>query len=181
VAEEKMKKDVVVVGLGNTLMADEGIGVHLVRRLSDEKLTAEHAETAEKKNEINSECSAASAVRKNVEFIDAGTGGMSLLHIISGRKKAIIIDCAVMGAEPGTIKRFSPEEAKSVKQLSHYSLHEADVLQIIEMSRKLGQCPEQIIIFGIEPQRIEPGRQLSQILSDRLIEYITTVEKELIA
>jgi Ni,Fe-hydrogenase maturation factor len=50
VAKEKMKKDVVVIGLGNVLMADEGIGVHLVRRLLDKKLTAEHAETAEKMN-----------------------------------------------------------------------------------------------------------------------------------
>ncbi len=151
-----MKKDTVVIGLGNTLMADEGIGCvivgHFISRL--EKYPG-------------------------IEFVDAGTGGMNLLHIISDRKKAIIIDCAVMGAEPGTIKRFTPEQAKSVKQLSHYSLHEADVLQIIEMSRKLGECPETIVIFGIEPARVEHGRKLSETLSRRLTEYIKTIEKEL--
>jgi hydrogenase maturation protease len=156
VAKEEMKKDVVVVGLGNTLMADEGIGCVIAGRFLSQQ---------EK--------------YPDVEFLDAGTGGMNLLHIISGRKKAIIIDCAMMGAEPGTIKRFTPQQAKSVKQLSHYSLHEADVLQIIEMSRKLGQCPQQIIIFGIEPQRIETGRGLSKRLTAGLPEYIKTIEREL--
>jgi hydrogenase maturation protease len=156
VAEDKMKKGIVVIGLGNTLMADEGIGCVIAVRFSGEQ---------EK--------------YPGVEFIDAGTGGMNLLHIISGRGKAIIIDCALMGTEPGTIKRFTPQQAKSVKQLSHYSLHEADVLHIIEMSRKLGECPQQIIIFGIEPQRVEPVRGLSERLSAELPEYIKTIEKEL--
>jgi len=156
VAKEKMKSDTVIVGLGNILMADEGIGC----------VIAGHLLSQQEKY-------------PGIEFVDAGTGGMNLLHIISGRKKAIIIDCAVMGTEPGTIKRFTPEQTKSIKQLSHYSLHEADVLQIIEMSRKLGQCPEQIIIFGIEPYRIESGRGLNKKLSAGLSEYIKTIEKEL--
>jgi hydrogenase maturation protease len=156
VAEEKMKKDVVVVGLGNTLMADEGIGC----------VIADHFLGQKEKY-------------PGVEFVDAGTGGMNLLHIISGRKKVIIIDCAVMGTEPGTIKRFTPEQGRSVKQLSHYSLHEADVLQIIEMARRLGECPETTVIFGIEPGRVEHGRELSEALSRRLSEYIKTIEKEL--
>ena len=151
-----MKKDTVVIGLGNTLMADEGIGCAVV------------ADFLSRKEDF-----------PGVEFVDAGTGGMNLLHIISGRKKAVIIDCAVMGAEQGTIKRFTPEEAKSIKQLSHYSLHEADVLQIIEMSRQLGECPETIVIFGIEPWSVEHGRELSEALSRRLSEYIKTIEKEL--
>jgi hydrogenase maturation protease len=156
VAKEKMKQDVVVIGLGNILMADEGIGCVIAGRFLSQQ---------EK--------------YPGVEFVDAGTGGMSLLHIISGRKKAVIIDCAVMGAEPGTIKRFTPDQAKSVKQLSHYSLHEADVLKIIEMARQLGQCPEKIVIFGIEPQRIQQGRELSKTLTTKLAGYAATIEQEL--
>jgi hydrogenase maturation protease len=156
VAKEKMKKDVVVVGLGNILMTDEGIGC----------VIAGHFISRQEKY-------------PGVEFVDAGTGGMSLLHIISGRKKVVIIDCALMGTEPGTIRRFTPEQVQSVKKLSHYSLHEADVLKIIEMARKLGQCPEEIVIFGIEPQRIQQGRELSETLSEKLTEYIKTIEKEL--
>lgn len=151
-----MKKDVVVVGLGNTLMTDEGIGSVVVGSF-----------LARQKD------------FPSVEFVDAGTGGMALLHIIAGRKKAILIDCAIMGTEPGTIRRFTPEEVKNIKQLSHYSLHEADVLKIIEMSRELGQCPQKIVIYGIEPKRVESGRQLSETLSARLPEYTETIADEL--
>jgi hydrogenase maturation protease len=170
----KIKNDIVVIGLGNTLMADEGIGCAVVAHFIDRQQEYPGVE----------HIAAVPAAAKQweyhgVEFIDGGTGGMKLLHIISGRKKVIIIDCAAMGTEPGTIKRFSPEQAKSVKQLSHYSLHEADVLQIIEMSRKLGECPETIVIFGIEPKSVEHGRELSEALSRRLSEYIETIEKEL--
>ncbi len=156
VAKEKMKKDVVVVGLGNVLMADEGIGCAIAGVLSARR-----------------------EEYPNVEFIDAGTGGMKLLHIIAGRKKVIVVDCALMRTKPGTIRRFTPEEVQSVKKLAHYSLHEADVLKVIEMSGKLGQSPQNIVIFGIEPQRIEPGRKLSETLSHRLPEYAATIEKEL--
>ena len=152
----EMKKDVVVIGLGNVLMSDEGIGCAIAGVLSARRQEY-----------------------PNVEFIDAGSGGMKLLHIISGRKKAIIVDCALMGTEPGTIKRFVPEDVQSVKKLSHYSLHEVDVLKIIEMSGKLGQSPDEVVIFGIEPQRIEPGRKLGETLSQRLPEYAATIEKEL--
>ena len=105
-----MKNETVVVGLGNTIMTDEGIGCAIVSHF------------AARQSEFD-----------KVDFIEAGTGGINLLHIISGRKKVILVDCALMGTEPGTIKRFTPEEVKSIKQLSHYSLHEVDVLQVIEM------------------------------------------------
>jgi len=150
------RKDVVVIGLGNLLLSDEGIGVHLVRRLSNrqDKFAA-------------------------VDFIDAGSAGLSLLHLIANRKKAIIIDCAQMDAEPGTMRRFTPDEVKSVKKLSHYSLHEADILQVINLSKQLGECPRETVFFGIEPASLKPGRDLSKTLSDKIDSYSTDICKEL--
>jgi len=137
-------------------MADEGIGVCLVERLAE-----------------------SAAAYPDVEFVDAGTGGLSVLYQLEGRRKAILIDCAYMGDEPGAIRRFVPEEARSAKVLAHQSLHEADLLRIIDMARKLGQAPEEIVIFGIEPQRIEPALGLSPILADRIEEYVTLLRQEL--
>jgi hydrogenase maturation protease len=156
-AKEKMNKDVVVLGIGNVLMSDEGIGPRLIEKLN--------------------------ACNENfpyADFIDVGTRSMSLLHLMADRKKAIIIDCALMGTSPGTIKRFTPHNVSSIKQLRHFSLHEADVLGIIEMSRRLGQCPKDIVIFGIEPQNIEPGRSLSDTLSSKLNDYATTICNEFV-
>ena len=84
-----------------------------------------------------------------------------------------------MGTNPGTIKRFTPQDVSSIKQLRHYSLHEADVLGVIEMSRRLGQCPKTIVIFGIEPQSLKPSQSLSDALSSKLSDYIQAICREL--
>lgn len=151
-----MKGSTIVLGLGNPLMADEGIGVCLVELLAE-----------------------AAGDRPDVEFIDAGTGGLAVLHHLEGRRKAIFIDCAYMDEEPGTIRRFRPEEVRSTKVLAHQSLHEADLLRIIDMARQLGQAPGEIVIFGIQPERIEPGTGLSPALSGRIDEYLAVLWREL--
>ena len=153
---QSQKKDVVVIGLGNVLLSDEGIGVHIVRRLARPK----------RKFPL-------------VDFIEAGSGGLTLLHLIANREKAVIIDCANMGAEPGTMRRFTSDEVQSVKQLSNFSLHEQDILQVINLSKQLGECPQKIVFFGIQPESLEPGQKPRKILSDKLETYIAEVRKEL--
>ncbi len=151
-----MKNDIVVLGLGNPLMSDEGIGGFLIDKLLESKDSY-----------------------PNVDFIDAGTSGMAILGLIAERKKAIIIDCAYMGKKPGTMAKFEPKEVQSVKKLLHYSLHEADILQIIALARQLDQCPDEIVIFGIEPEKIEFGEGLSLALQNKTNEYIETIKSEL--
>jgi hydrogenase maturation protease len=109
-----MKNDIVVLGLGNPLMSDEGIGGFLIDRLLESKDSY-----------------------PNVDFIEAGTGGLAILRLIADRKKAIIIDCAYMGKSPGTMAKFEPKEVQSIKKLLHYSLYEMDILKIIDLARQL--------------------------------------------
>jgi hydrogenase maturation protease len=152
-----MKKPVIVIGLGNTLMSDEGVGVRVVQRLSDFA------------NEF-----------PLVDFVDAGTAGLSILHLISGKDKAVFIDCAKMGEKPGTIRKFTPKDIQSTKVLAHQSLHEADLIKIIDLAKQLDQCPADIIIFGIEPQSVKPGCELSKTLAGKLDKYVNTICKELL-
>ena len=84
-----------------------------------------------------------------------------------------------MGAKAGTLRRFTTDEVQSVKKLSQYSLHEQDILQVINLSKQLGECPKEIIIFGIEPESIEPGQELSKTLSDKIASYTAEIRKEL--
>ena len=151
-----MKKPTIVLGLGNPLMSDEGIGVLLVNRLSE--LSENYPEA---------------------DFVDAGTGGLNLLHLFEGREKAILVDCANMEEEPGTINKFTPVQVKSVKQLAHQSLHEQDLMKIIEMANMLGQCPKEIVIFGIQPENVSLGQTISSRLEKRIVEYIHIICKEL--
>jgi hydrogenase maturation protease len=147
-----MAKDVIVLGLGNILMSDEGIGVRIVERLQKQ-----------------------ASKFPDVEFIDAGTGGMNVLHLIANRTKAVIIDCALMAQSPGTIRRFAPDDVKSVKQVSHFSLHDVDILKVLELSKQLDECPQEVIIFGIEPAKVEQGDTLSPILAARMGDYVKLI------
>lgn len=149
-------KDVVAVGLGNPLMRDEGVGVRLIEEL------------------------ARGADRfPGVEFLDLGTGGMRVLHAIAGRRKAVFIDCAMMNQEPGAIRSFAPEAVLSKKDPSITSLHQGDLLEVIELSRRLDECPEEIIIFGIQPEDVSPGESLSPALQERFETYVRTIAAEL--
>ena len=151
-----MAKETVVIGLGNPLMADEGIGCRLI------------------------ECLSADCGRfPNADFVDAGTGGMNLLHLLADRRRAILLDCAEMGAEPGRIRRFGPDDVESVKQLAHLSLHECDIIKVIDMARRLGQCPDEIIIFGVQPGGIAPAMGLTEELAGRVDEYVELIAAEL--
>jgi hydrogenase maturation protease len=157
VNDQATKKDVIVIGLGNILLSDEGIGVHLIRRLTKQQ-----------------------SQFPDVDFIEAGAAGMNLLHLIANRKKAIIIDCAKIGENPGAIRRFTPDDVQSVKQLSGFSLHEIDILQVLNLSKQLGECPDEIVFFGIEPGSLKSGQILSNTLSVKIDSYISAVWEELI-
>jgi len=136
-------------------MRDEGIGIRLA-----------------------SELSAHLAEDPDVEVMDLGTGGLAVLHAIEGRKKIIFVDCAVMGQEPGTIFRFTPKQVSSKKVRMRYSLHEGDLLNTLELSRRLGECPDDIVIFGIEPKEIADGEGLTEELQNNIRQYVQTILQE---
>jgi len=60
-----------------------------------------------------------------------------------------------------------------------YSLHEGDLLNTLELSRRLGECPDDIVIFGIEPKEIAQGEGLSSELQSNLQQYVQTILQEI--
>jgi hydrogenase maturation protease len=148
--------NIVAVGIGNILKMDEGIGVRVIREL----------------------CRCVDEF-PSIDFVDLGPGGMRLLHVIAHRTKAVIVDCAFMGKPVGTISRFTPEQVTTQKLLAGLSLHEGDVLNIVALSRQLGEAPGEIVIFGIEPYSIAPGECLSAKLEKGLSMYVSMVKEEL--
>ncbi len=150
------QKKTIVLGLGNPIMSDEGIGPAIVKRFRDKAEDYAH-----------------------ITFVDVGTGGFSLLYHLEGVDKVVFVDCAKMGEEPGTLRRFTCDQVQTVKRLAHFSLHEGDLLTLIEKARELGQCPEEIVIFGIEPALIDFGLDLTETLSARMDEYVACIDKEL--
>ena len=150
------KKKTVVLGLGNPIMSDEGIGPVIVQRFVD------------RANDY-----------RDIEFVDIGTGGFSLLYHLENAGKAVFVDCALMGETPGTIRRFTHDQVQTVKRLSHFSLHEGDLLTVIDKAKELGQCPEEIVIFGIQPEFVDFGLCLTDTLSSQMDHYVKWVHEEL--
>jgi len=142
-------------------MADEGIGVVLIEELG--KLAA-----------------AGKLPSETIEYYDGGCGGMYLLHTIAGRKKAVLLDCCLMGTEPGTIRRFTPDDVNSVKQMAHLSLHEVDILKVIELAQQIGSCPDEIVIFGIEPVQITQQMHINEPLQSKIPDYLAAIEAEIL-
>ena len=149
-------KPTLIICLGNPLMRDEGIGVGLASELSQR--LADHPK---------------------VEVLDLGTGGLTIMHAIVGREKVVFVDCALMGEAPGVIRRFTPQEVVSKKIKTRYSLHEGDLLEILKISTDMGECPDDIVIFGIEPKQIDHGEGLSEELQSNIRHYSNTILKEL--
>jgi len=147
--------DTVVIALGNPLLSDEGIGAYLLEQLKERY---EH---------------------DDFELHDMGTAGLSVVHVIAHKQKAVIIDCAFMNQKAGTIRRFTKEQVRSLKLLHGLSLHEGDLLSTIALSESLGECPESIVLFGIEPASIAAGGGLSAALLCNVDKYLGLIAAEL--
>ena len=149
-------KPTLIISLGNPLMRDEGIGIHLASELSLQL-----------------------AGNPEVEVLDLGTGGLTVMHAIAGRERVVFVDCAIMGETPGVMRRFTPDEVLSKKVKTRYSLHEGDLLDTLKLSQSMGECPDDIVIFGIEPKDVALGEGLSDELQGNIRHYVETILKEL--
>ncbi len=144
---------VVVIGVGNLLMKDEGIGIHALEALQ------------------------AIALPPDVRLIDGGTSP-DLISYTQAGDKLIIIDAAKAGGEPGAIYRFRPEDL-AVEKGVLTSAHELGVVQNLSLMSLLGNKPAETIIIGIEPKEIDPGLELSPELQQRLPAIVKVVLKEI--
>jgi len=135
-------KPILVLGIGNILLKDEGVGVHAVRELT---ARAERGRPT---------------LPDDVELYDGGTFGIDLLDTIANRRKVIVIDAVRADAAPGTVLRFTAADLVRPGR-PDLSLHQVGLFETLAMARQLGCAPEEVVIFGIVPMALEPGLELS--------------------
>ncbi len=124
----KQNEKTLILGLGNILLQDEGIGVHTLREL--EKLEWP----------------------ENVDLLDGGTGGFVLLSLFQDYKYLIIIDATLSNEPEGTIKIIKPKFAKDFPK--SLSTHELGLKDMIESAILLGKVPEiSLIVISINPKQ----------------------------
>ena len=144
---------VAVIGVGNLLLKDEGIGVHIACALQELNLP------------------------DNIEIIDGGTSP-DLLAYLEPADKLIIVDAVEAGGKPGTIYRFHPGDLTAETD-GLMSLHELGVLPNLRMMSLMGNEPKEVIIIGIQPKEIDWGSELSTELREKIPEIVRVVLKEI--
>jgi hydrogenase maturation protease len=85
-----------------------------------------------------------------------------------------------MGEAPGAIRRFTPADVRAVGA-DRPSIHEPDLLAVLRLARQLGEGPDEVVFFGIQPEQVAPGVGLSAALEARIGEYEAAVAAELAA
>jgi hydrogenase maturation protease len=143
----------VVIGVGNLLLKDEGIGIHTVKALQEIGLPPD------------------------VSLIDGGTSPDLIAYTRAG-DKLIIIDAARAGGKPGAVYRFKPEDLAEGRGILT-SAHEMGVVENLKIMTLTGNAPRETVIIGIEPGEIEWGTELSPILQKRLPEVVKIVLREI--
>lgn len=132
-----MKKPrIMLMGVGNILLSDEGLGVHFLKEFSEDLLP------------------------DNIELLEGGTAGLELVHLIQEVDFLIIVDAINAKDEPGAIFRFEPEQIKILPERYEVSFHQVGILEVLAMANILGNAP-QTLIFGIQPKSLEWGLEPS--------------------
>ena len=132
-----LPQDIVIVGIGNLLLSDDGAGIHAVRGLQKD-----------------------SRVKSMARLIDGGTIGTDLLAEVCGCGKLLLIDAVDADLPPGTTIRMDFSGPGSQK-IETRNAHQLGIPGLLDDLRLLGQAPRQVVLVGVQPAAMGWGTQLS--------------------
>lgn len=129
-----LPKTVLVMGVGNTLLQDDGVGIHVTERLRKSKPEQSH-----------------------VEYVDGGTIGLSLLPSVEDADALIIVDAAELNAPPGTVRVFLGEEIEQQMSARKRTVHEVAISDLLSAAALRGTCPAEFALVAIQPYSTDWG------------------------
>lgn len=127
-------KTTLILGIGNNLLTDEGIGVHVIRYLDEH-----HADT------------------EGVTFLDGGTLSFTLAEPIADHDNLIVVDAARFGEPPGTYKCLEGAEMDRYLTGNRASVHEVGLMDLFDISKLSGNYPQNRALIGVEPEALGWG------------------------
>jgi hydrogenase maturation protease len=146
-------KHILILGVGNLLLCDEGVGVHVAQKMMKMDLPPE------------------------VQVVEGGTDGFGLVNVIVQADRMILIDAVKGGGQAGSIYRFAIEDCPPYPDLFKTSVHQISILEVINLSSLIGSTPHTTII-GVEPARIEMGLELSPQVEQKIPKIIQMIQEE---
>ena len=160
---------ILILGIGNILLKDEGVGVHVIQAMADQIAKG------------------TLSLSEDVELVDGGTFGIDLLDTLAGRRKVIVVDAVQVtaaetagpsGIAPGAILRFTAADLQQ-RQTADLSLHQIGLFETLTMARQLGCAVGEVVILGIVPKTLESGLELSPEVAAAVPKIIELVLAEI--
>lgn len=134
--DDWLTSDTVVIGVGNTILSDDGVGVHAVRRMQDDpRLPA------------------------GVSILDGGTMGLELGPFVSDASRVLILDAVNTGEPPGTLTRMTGTDLLGTGR--GWSVHQLGVADLIATLALVSTKPQEIVVLGLQPAHTAWGISLS--------------------
>jgi hydrogenase maturation protease len=167
-------KPTLVLGLGNPLQQDDGVGIRVIEELERRELPS------------------------HVEVMDGGTPGVGLINLLEGRTRVVIVDAAEMGRQPGEIVRFSfgcaqdrhaedkmlkchseprPKRRRGGSAESLFSLHHSGVADALALAGALNVPLPEIVVYGVQPGQLGWGEELSNEVATAIPSLVEAIIK----
>jgi hydrogenase maturation protease len=143
-----------ILGLGNPLRGDDGVGARVVEELTRRDLP------------------------EGVTALDGGTGGLDLLRVLGRWKRVVIVDAADVGREPGQYVRFTPDQVRLAGASDTISLHNAGLSEVLALADALDLDLPEMVIFGVQPAEIGWREGLSPAVETTLAALADAVLEE---
>ena len=144
-----------VLGIGNTLLSDEGIGVHVLEKLR----------------------SSTSVNVQKAEIMDGGTLSFTLAGPIENCEQFIVIDAAELKSEPGTVQVFENQDMDNyIINGNKRSVHEVSLADVMSITLLSGHLPEKRALVGIQPLNIDWGEKPTEAVSAAIPLAISEIE-----
>ncbi len=144
-----------VIGLGNPLRGDDGVGVRVAQML------------------------AAQTLPPGVEVVDGGTQGLGIVNLMEKRQRVILVDAADVGQPPGRFVRFTLDEARLLGDGRQLSVHAAGLRDALLLAQTLKMLPDEVVIFGVQPANLAWDNALSPQVEATLPNLIAAILAEL--
>lgn len=130
---------IVVLGLGNSIRTDDGLGIHALERLGKH-----------------------TGLPVNLELVEGGTKGLELACYAAEASKLLILDAVDVGEAPGTVVRFTGADLANLP--GGKSVHELGLADLLLTLSLVAEQPQEIILMGVQPDVIEWGTELSPVV-----------------
>lgn len=149
------RRGTTVLGLGNPLMGDDGLGILAAQRLQEEWI-----------------------LPPDVQVLDGGTWGMNLLPIIDESEELILIDAINQDMPPGTQIVLEREEIPRALAMK-VSPHQIDLSEVVALAELRGTLPQRMTALGLQPERVEFGAPLSPAVERHIDQLVAMAAYQL--